>query len=97
VEAVMDPSHALHQSGPDPATLWKQYELFTDLLKHYLKLVLEVNVLHYAVTDGIVSFCFSRANGSPYMKWALILPIAMSLLLGSIFILGNGAFDADAA
>ena len=67
--------------------LWKQYEVHVDLYKHYLKLSVEVNVFYYAITGALLSYYFAhRSEGS--IRFALVLPLLMSVMLGGLFIYG---------
>ena len=61
--------------------LWKQYEISVDLYKHYLKLTIEINVFYYAITGAIVSYYFAHRAEAPDIRFALMLPILMSVLL----------------
>ena len=69
--------------------LWKQYEIQVDLYKHYLKLAIEMNVFYYAITGAIVSYYFAHKADQPDMRFALTLPILMSVLLSIFFIYGS--------
>lgn len=69
--------------------LWKQYEISVDLYKHYLKLVIEMNVFYYAITGAIVSYYFAHRTEEPEIRFALMLPILMSVLLAGFFIYGS--------
>ena len=68
--------------------LWKQYEISVDLYKHYLKLTIEINVFYYAITVAIVSYYFAHRVEAPDTRFALALPILMSILLAIFFIYG---------
>lgn len=67
--------------------LWKQYEISVDLYKHYLKLSIELSVFYYAITGAILSYYFTH-KADPAVRFALLLPIAMSVLLALLFIYG---------
>lgn len=67
--------------------LLEHYKIHIDLYKHYLKLAIEVNVFYYAVTGAIISYYFVNKDISS-IRFALLLPIAMSLLLAVLFIFG---------
>lgn len=67
--------------------LWRQYSMAIDLFKHYLKLAVEFNVFFYAITGGVVSYYFAH-NTEPLMRYALLLPFAMSIFFGAFFIYG---------
>lgn len=69
--------------------LWKQYEISVDLYKHYLKLTIEINIFYYAITGAIVSYYFAHRMESPDIRFALFLPILMSVLLALFFIYGG--------
>jgi hypothetical protein len=67
--------------------LWRQYSLSIDLFKHYLKLVVELNVFFYGITGGVVSYYLVH-SGEPLMKYALLLPFAMSVCFSFLFAYG---------
>ena len=71
--------------SPDRELLWKQYEPHTDLYKHYLEMVLKYNAFYYAVTGAILSFYFTKSE-IPLVKYAMLLPILMSLIFGVLFV-----------
>jgi len=79
----------MNQSSLSKNDLWKQYEVSVDLYKHYLKLVIELNVFYYAITGAIVSYYFAHRMEAPEVRFALILPILMSVLLAGFFIYGS--------
>lgn len=70
----------------DRELLWRQYQLNVDLYKGYLELVVKMNVFYYAVTGAILSFYF--ANHNELTQWSLVLPLLMSLALGTFFVIG---------
>lgn len=78
--------NALELSKDD---LWKQYEISVDLYKHYLKLAIEINVFYYAITGAIVSYYFAHRMEAPEIRFALMLPILMSVLLTLFFVYGS--------
>jgi len=65
-------------SIPGNELLWRQYQLQVDLYKHYMELTLKFNIFYYALTGGILSFYFSRADVT-VLKYSLVFPIVMSL------------------
>jgi hypothetical protein len=67
--------------------LWKQYNVHVDLYKFYLDIGLKANAFFYAITGGILSFYLAHSK-EPLMKFALILPVAMSLVLAALFFYG---------
>ena len=67
--------------------LWRQYEIKVDLYKHYLKLTIEINALYYAITGALLSYYLAHRSNST-VRFALILPLLMSILFGLLFIYG---------
>lgn len=67
--------------------LWRQYSMAIELFKHYLKLAVEFNVFFYGITGGVVSYYFAHST-EPLMRYALLLPFAMSVFFGLFFIYG---------
>jgi hypothetical protein len=67
--------------------LWKQYALHVDLYKFYMDLTLKANVFFYGITGGILAYFFNNA-AQPMMRYALLLPIAMSFTLAGVFLYG---------
>jgi len=63
---------------------WRDYALSADLYKFYLDLAVKVNVFYYAITGGIVSFCFAQHQVA-FAKWGLLLPVLMSVCLAIVF------------
>jgi len=72
----------------DKELLWRQYQMNVDLYKGYLDLVVKINVFYYAITGAILSFYFSNSSDEPHIKWSLLLPLIMSIALGTFFIVG---------
>ena len=69
----------------DKELLWKQYNLYVELYKHYLELIIKFSVFYYAVTGAILSFYFSKEDVS-VIKYSLLFPFFMSLGFGVFFI-----------
>jgi len=67
--------------------LWRQYEIHVDLFKHYLKLTIEVNVFYYAITGALLSYYFGHRSEES-IRFALVLPLLMSVMFGCFFIYG---------
>lgn len=67
--------------------LWKQYQMYIDLYKHYLDLIIKFNIFYYVVTGGIISFYFSKLE-IPLIKYSLLFPLLMSVGFSIIFIYG---------
>lgn len=64
---------------------WKDFEMSVNLHKNYLDLVIKLNLFYYAITGAILSFHFTKEIQSISII-SLILPILMSILLGSFLI-----------
>lgn len=64
--------------------LWQQQVMNVELYKHYLKLVVEFNVFFYAITGAVVSYYLSNAE-QPMMRFALALPLLMSVMFAVFF------------
>jgi hypothetical protein len=58
--------------------LWEQYNLLTDLYKFYLELIVQANLLIFAIIGGIATYMFANPT-SPLVRWSLILPIGLSV------------------
>lgn len=72
---------------PSEDLLWKQYELQTDLYKHYLEIILKFNAFYYAVTGAIISFYFTKSDVL-LIRYALLFPVLMSVVFGILFSCG---------
>ncbi|HVG33032.1 MAG TPA: hypothetical protein VM911_08130 [Pyrinomonadaceae bacterium] len=66
---------------------WREYETHVDLYKYYLDLGLKTNAFFYVLTGVIVGF-YLKNTDVQYIKISLLLPIAISIALGSVFIYG---------
>lgn len=72
----------------EPAELlWKQYAQNVELYKFYMDLVIKLNTFYYAITGAIFSFYFANTT-NPEVKYAVILPLAMSVGFLLFFIYG---------
>lgn len=69
--------------------LWKRYQLGIDLYKHYFDLLVKSNAFYYAVSAGVVTLYFS-ANSPNTVKYCLLFPIFMSLILALFYLYGAG-------
>jgi hypothetical protein len=67
--------------------LWKQYALHVDLYKFYLDMSMKGNAFYYAITGSILTYYFQNASNGA-IRYALLLPIAFSFALGSVFFYG---------
>ncbi|MBZ5588144.1 MAG: hypothetical protein LAO05_06235 [Acidobacteriia bacterium] len=77
--------------------LWRQYELEVDLYKHHFDQAVRINTLYSIITGAILSFYLSQRS-VPTAKWALALPLLLSVgLAGASFygacLLGNSRKD----
>lgn len=72
-----------------PELLWRQYQQNVDLYKFYMDLTIKFNVFFYAVTGAIVSFVLSQHNGNDLIRFALLLPLVMSLCFAGFFVYGG--------
>ncbi|WP_291476539.1 hypothetical protein [Acidovorax sp.] len=68
--------------------LWKQYQTNVELFKFYMDLVVKFNVFFYAVTGAIISFVLAQVEASAMLRWALALPLVMSLCFAVFFVYG---------
>ncbi len=73
----------------DRELLWRQYNQAVELYKFYLDLVIKLNVFYYAVTGAILSFVVGHLNGPNY-KYAVLLPLLMSVGLAVVSFYGAG-------
>ncbi|HKO35056.1 MAG TPA: hypothetical protein VJV21_01170 [Pyrinomonadaceae bacterium] len=73
--------------APSSDLLWKQYELHVDLYKHLLELTLKFNGFYWVGTGAVLSFYFSKSN-EPMIKYALLFPVLVSVLLVPFFASG---------
>lgn len=71
----------------DTDLLWKQYALQVDLYKFYLDLAVKVNVFYYAITGSILA-CYFKGTTDSVTRHGLLLPIAFSIGLGTLFSYG---------
>ncbi len=71
-----------------PELLWRQYSQTVDLYKFYMDLVVKFNVFYYAVTGAILSFFFANAEIEG-VKYALVLPLIMSVAFAAFFVYGG--------
>lgn len=71
----------------DKNLLWEQYNLLTELYKFYLNLVVQTNLLIFAVIAGIATYIFSNP-ASQLVRWSLFLPIILSSFFAVTGIVG---------
>ena len=77
----------------DREMLWRQYDLDIRLYERYLELVLKFNVFYYAATGALLSYYFAHRD-IPEMRYALLFPVAMSVLFALLFLYGASKTDA---
>jgi hypothetical protein len=68
--------------------LWKQYQQNVDLFKFYMDLLIKFNVFFYAVTGAIISFVLAHSSEHDLLRYALLLPLIMSVAFAGFFIYG---------
>ena len=61
--------------------LMKQYQMMVDIYKFHFEIVLKFIIFYYAITGAILSYYLSQPN-TGFMRFALVLPIFMGLVLG---------------
>lgn len=64
---------------------WNDFKMNVELHRSYLDLVIKLNMFYYAITGAIVSFHFANVN-SEMAKYALILPLLLSIGLSVLFL-----------
>jgi hypothetical protein len=68
--------------------LWRQYQQNIDLFKFYMELTIKFNVFHYAVSGAIISFVLANVENNELVRYALLLPLAMSFCFAVFFVYG---------
>jgi hypothetical protein len=69
--------------------LWKQYIVYVDLFKFYVDIAWKSTTWYYAITGAILAFYFNNADtANPFLQYALLLPIVLSLGLCVMYSLG---------
>jgi hypothetical protein len=66
---------------------WQEYKNYLDLYKYYLDLGLKAVVFFYLLTGGTLAFYLPNKD-VPYIKFSLLVPIFISVILGLVFIYG---------
>jgi hypothetical protein len=72
----------------DKDILWKQFSLYVDLYRFYMDVSVKINLFYYGITGAILSFYFTHSDAR-LVKYALCLPILMSLVFSGIFFYGT--------
>lgn len=69
----------------DRELVWRQYNLWIDLYKFHMELLLKANAFFYLITGGILTFYFAHPE-QKMLKLSLLLPTLISLALGTTFV-----------
>lgn len=73
--------------------LWRRFEMHVGLYKHYLELVLKVNIAFYAICGAIVTYVLAH-RGDGVAHSGLFVPLVLGLGLTTIFVFGAFALRA---
>ena len=86
----------------EPELEWKEYKLHIDLYRFYLSIALKAIAFFYGITGVILSLIFNPARAErgqeqilrvllplPVVDVFLAVPIAMSVVLGCVFLAGG--------
>jgi hypothetical protein len=66
--------------------LWKQYIVFADLFKFYVDITWKATTWFYAITGAILVYYFDHVgDNNPFLRYSLVLPIALSFGLFTIY------------
>ena len=82
MEGVMTSREPL--SKEETNLLLKQLDIVTDFYKFFFDWVLKLDVFYYTITGAITSFCLANPRNG-LLRWSLVLPIILSILLFSLF------------
>jgi hypothetical protein len=74
---------------------WKEFEMRVDAVRYYLNVALQTNIFFYAITGVVLGFYLNKATNE-YLVFALLLPILIATILGSVFVYAAG-LQRDAA
>jgi hypothetical protein len=81
----------VHPPPIDPAAdreyLWRQYNLWIELYKFHMELVLKASGFYFFVTGGMLTFAYSSAD-EPVIRASLMLPALMGVALVVTFFYG---------
>lgn len=64
---------------------WDEFKQTVEIHRSYLELSIKINMFYYAITGAILSFYFTHTH-IPMAKYALGLPILLSLALATCFL-----------
>ena len=68
--------------------LWKQYDQMVELYKFYFGVSIQLYLLFYGITGGILTFYFANINIDT-IRYSLLLPVAMSIVFGTLLFYGS--------
>jgi hypothetical protein len=69
--------------------LWKQYVVYADLFKFYVDITWKATTWFYAITGAILVYYFDHVgDDNPFLRYSLVLPIALSFGLFTIYLRG---------
>ncbi len=68
----------------DKEIKWNDFKMNVELHRSYLDVAIKLNMFYYAITGAILSFYFTN-TGIPTAKYALILPVLLSIGLTVFF------------
>lgn len=63
---------------------WEDYKMNVELHRSYLDLAIKLNMFYYGITGALLSFHFTNP-GTALSKYALVLPILLSIGLSIFF------------
>ena len=69
----------------DKQLLWNRYSMHVEAYHKYFDIVVKLNLFYYGITGAILSFYFTKSNGSHYVEYSLLLPIFFSVGLVLLF------------
>ena len=75
------------QGEPDPEFVWRQYNLWIDLYKFHMELLLKANTFFYLITGGILTFYLAHPE-QKMLRFSLVLPIVIGVALAATFFYG---------
>lgn len=67
---------------------WEDYKMSVELHRSYIDLAIKLNMFDYGITGALLSFYFANST-SPMAKYALVLPIFLSIGLSILFLVAT--------
>jgi hypothetical protein len=67
--------------------LWRQYNVWIDLYKFHMELVLKAIAFYFFVAGGIITYYYARDQ--TLVCYSLLLPMLMSIAMSIIFFYGS--------